>query len=108
MDKSKREILYKPPTQIETGKQDEGIVRINTTPKVPIKKEPPKQKEEPTKEDGKKMAKWINEAVLLNLSALCKEAKVDRGNFDKYLKIGEIPEKFIESVKKVISKYGYL
>lgn len=102
-----RQILYKPPTQIETGKKDDCIQRIDTTKKPPV--EPlKKDKVLNIPDEGKKIAGWLNEAALINRSALCKEAKIDRGNFDKYLKIGEIPEKLIENIKKVISKYGYI
>jgi len=53
------------------------------------------------------MAKWIKEATLLNRTALCKTAKVDRGNLDKFLLKGEIPEQHIDNIRKVIVNYGY-
>lgn len=106
MEKPKKQILYKPAFQIETGKQDSAISKINTTP-VSVEKPIELKKEDKGDYNGKKMAKWINEASLLNISALCKAAKIDRGNFDKYLKIGEIPKKFLEPIGNIIKKYGY-
>lgn len=53
------------------------------------------------------MAKWIKDATLLNRTALCKEAKVDRGNLDKFLLRGEIPEQHLDNIRTVILEYGY-
>lgn len=54
-----------------------------------------------------KVAKWIKEATIINRKALCEEAKMDRGNLDKFLSKGEIPEKHLSKIIPIISKYGY-
>jgi len=56
---------------------------------------------------GKKLVLWLSEREFINRSALCKAANVDRGNFDKYMKIGEFPEKIANPIVKQLKKYGY-
>jgi hypothetical protein len=56
---------------------------------------------------GEEMAKWLKEAVFLNRSALCKRAKIDRGNLDKYIQRGVIPEQHIKSIGEAIYNYGW-
>lgn len=57
--------------------------------------------------DGKKLVVWLSERDFINRSALCKAAKVDRGNFDKYMKGGEFPEKVCKPIIQQLKKYGY-
>jgi hypothetical protein len=54
-----------------------------------------------------RVAKWIKDATIINRTALCKEAEIDRGNLDKYLLKGEIPEQHLSKIIKVIIPYGY-
>lgn len=57
--------------------------------------------------NGMELALWLSERDFINKSALCKAAKVDRGNFDKYMKIGEFPEKLAKPIIEQLKKYGY-
>lgn len=56
---------------------------------------------------GEKLAQWIKKAELINKSALCKSCKIDRGNLDKYLSKGIIPEQHIGALVLILKNYGY-
>jgi len=104
MDKTTRQILYKPPTQIETGKKDEGIARIDTTKKIAS---PVLEVSKNSIPDGKKLADWLKGADLINRTALCRACKIDRGNFDKYLQKGTIPDQYTLVLINTLKQYGY-
>lgn len=53
------------------------------------------------------LAKWLIEHPLINKSALCRLANLDRGNFDKYLKMGKFPESAEKSLSEQLKAYGY-
>ncbi len=96
MQKTTRQILFRPSETIKTGESHNDYKVINTT-----------QVKDDTIE-GKKIADWLKVSKgIINKSYICKEAKVDRANLDKYIKMGEIPLKHINSIKLIISKYGY-
>lgn len=102
MEKPKKQIMYRPPTGLKSSETEEVISKVNK-----IQKLPERQSTEIKKYDGKKIADWIKKATLLNLSGLCKEAKIDRANLDKYLTKGIIPDQHIEALTAIIKKYGY-
>ena len=56
---------------------------------------------------SEKLANWLKDATLINRSALCKQVGIDRGNLDKFLQRGSIPEKYIEPLAKALCDYGY-
>jgi hypothetical protein len=53
--------------------------------------------------DGKQIAVWLRDADLLNKSALCGKIGMDRGNFNRYLASGEIPEKYVPLILDTIN-----
>lgn len=87
-----REILYK---KTETRVFDLSSESKHEIPKKENKNEP------------EKIAQWLKEAKILNLAALCREAGLDRANFDKYVNIGKLPEKYVSAILPIITKYGY-
>jgi hypothetical protein len=44
---------------------------------------------------------------LINISGLCKEAGINRSNFDKSLKMGAISPKHENVLSNILKKYGY-
>jgi predicted transcriptional regulator len=57
---------------------------------------------------SKEIANWVkNDAPFLNRSAVCRAAKIDRSNFDKFIKMGYVPERHIALLSQVLSKYGF-
>jgi len=67
------------------------------------------QKEEPLADLSKssKICDWLISHTLINNSALCRELGVNPANFYRYIKMNEIPEKFISPLVKILSNYGY-
>jgi DNA-binding phage protein len=53
------------------------------------------------------LSKWIKSHKLINISALCKEAGINRSNFDKSLKMDSIPEKHEKILIDILKRYGY-
>lgn len=72
-----------------------------------IKKESPVKKEQADIKDGEALADWIKKADMINRSALCKASKIDRGNLDKYLSKGVIPEQHVPALVLILKNYGY-
>lgn len=97
MERPKKQILFKRPTQPQTGeKKDEPP----TSPPIIAEKES-------HPENGSKLAKWLKQATLINKSALCHQSGVDRANLDKYIAKGYIPEQHIQSLAQILKNYGY-
>lgn len=57
---------------------------------------------------GQQIANWLNKADIINRAALVKKAKIDRGNFDKFLQKGEFPEKHANILKGILCWYGFI
>ena len=97
-----REILYKKEAIFE------GNNNVYKTPKLVIG-------------DGKKtlintsvsvyknesLTEWLKSHPLVNISALCREAGINRSNFDKSLKMGIISQKHEIKLIQILKKYGY-
>ena len=97
-----REILYKKEAIFD------GNNKVDITPKLVIG-------------DGKKilintsvsvskkenLIEWIKTHPLVNISALCREAGINRSNFDKSLKMGLISPKHEIKLVNILKKYGY-
>jgi len=64
--------------------------------------EPPIQQPE-----GQILASWLRERPLLNRSGICRGSGIIRSRFDKYLKEGEIPAEYVETVADLVREYGY-
>jgi hypothetical protein len=50
---------------------------------------------------------WLDAHPLINISGLCRLAAINRANFDKYLKMKEIPQKHETTLINILKKYGY-
>ena len=50
---------------------------------------------------------WLKSHPLVNFSALCREAGINRSNFDKSLKMGTISPKHQNKLVKILKNYGY-
>lgn len=101
-------------TDAKTTKQQIGYVKTKSeanTKEPPKPASTPKQEQvaiNPIEEKPKvSLSEWLKNHEFINKSALCKAAKVDRGNFDKYLKMGEFPEKTEQALSEQLKKYGY-
>lgn len=81
-----REILYKKPSEQKQNLPDFKIVseRKNTS-----------------------LIEWIKVHKLINISGLCKEAGINRSNFDKSLKMGAISPKHEITLINILKDYGY-
>lgn len=53
------------------------------------------------------LIEWLKSHPLINISALCREAGINRSNFDKSLKMGVISLKHEDALIKILKKYGY-
>jgi hypothetical protein len=82
-----REILYKKTTEKESDLTNEKSKTNNAT------------------EQG--LVEWIRSHELLNISALCKQAGINRSNFDKSLRMGLISPKHEPILIKILKNYGY-
>jgi len=82
-----REILYK--------KEVGGSVKIDVSPKQEVAK-------------ADSLVDWLKTHELINISALCREAGINRSNFDKSLKMGLISPKQEAVLSKILKKYGYV
>jgi len=82
-----REILYKKTTEKESDLTNEKSKTNNVT------------------EQG--LVEWIRSHELLNISALCKQAGINRSNFDKSLRMGLISPKHEPILIKILKNYGY-
>jgi len=80
-----REILYK--------KEVGGSVKIDVSPKQEVAK-------------ADSLVDWLKTHELINISALCREAGINRSNFDKSLKMGLISPKQEAVLSKILKKYG--
>lgn len=62
----------------------------------------------PVKGDqSQSLAEWLRCHPLINISALCREAGINRSNFDKSLKMGLISQKHEIKLNKILKQYGY-
>ena len=82
-----REILYK--------KEVGGSVKIDVSPKQEVAK-------------ADTLVDWLKTHELINISALCRQAGINRSNFDKSLKMGLISPKQEAVLSKILKKYGYV
>ena len=57
--------------------------------------------------DSKSLIEWLKSHPLINISALCREAGINRSNFDKSLKMGLISLKHENELIIILKKYGY-
>lgn len=58
--------------------------------------------------NNENFAKWLKEnSGLLNMSAVCKLAGIDRSNFNKYMDSLKIPDKYIPKLKEAIKSLEY-
>lgn len=89
-----REILYK--KEVIFG----GSVKIDTSPKLVTDDEKKVYKNE-------SLVEWLKSHPLVNISALCREASINRSNFDKSLKMGIISPKHENKLVKILKNYGY-
>jgi len=97
-----REILYK--KEVIFG----GSVKIDTSPKLVMDNEKkigintsvPVHKNE-------SLVEWLKSHPLINISALCREAGINRSNFDKSIKMGFISPKHENKLVKILKNYGY-
>ena len=70
--------------------------------------EPTKSAQVPKEEKIKEsIVGWLNAHPLINISGLCRLAKINRANFDKYLKMKEIPQKHETTLINILKNYGY-
>ena len=53
------------------------------------------------------IVEWISAHPLINISGICRLAEIDRGNFDKYLKMKKIPQKYETILINILKNYGY-
>ncbi len=53
--------------------------------------------------------KWLEKnKEWFKVSAICKKVGIDKGNFSKYRKEGELPEKFIQPILAIIIPMGFI
>lgn len=62
-------------------------------------KGPPKPKEG--------LIEWLNAHPLIKISQLAGICGIDRGNLNKFIKAGAIPEKHRAKIEQVLKDYGY-
>jgi methylphosphotriester-DNA--protein-cysteine methyltransferase len=69
----------------------------------------PPKKEEAVDKSAKILA-FIKERPYLNMSGICKEVGMDKGNFSRVRKAenGIIPAKYIQKFEQSLKRYGYL
>lgn len=53
------------------------------------------------------ISSWLKNHPLINISGLCRMAAINRANFDKYLKMKEIPKKHETTLINILKNYGY-
>ena len=97
-----REILYK--KEVIFG----GSVKIDTSPKLVTDNEKKvliNTSVSVYKEES--LIEWLKSHPLVNISALCREASINRSNFDKSLKMGIISPKHENKLVKILKNYGY-
>ena len=97
-----REILYK--KEVIFG----GSVKIDTSPKLVTDNEKKVLINTSVfvyKEES--LIEWLKSHPLVNISALCREASINRSNFDKSLKMGIISPKHENKLVKILKNYGY-
>ena len=92
----KKEVIFGGSVKIDTSPKlvtnDEKKVLINTT--VSVYK-------------NESLVEWLKSHPLVNISALCREASINRSNFDKSLKMGIISPKHENKLVKILKNYGY-
>ena len=94
-----REILYK--KEVIFG----GSVKIDTSPKLVTDNEKKvliNTSVSVYKEES--LVEWLKSHPLVNISALCREASINRSNFDKSLKMGIISPKHENKLVKILNK----
>ena len=97
-----REILYKKTPVIATqidGKEGRKVIdHFEKTGYLP-----PVRGNQP-----QSLVEWLKCHELINISALCRQAGINRSNFDKSLKMGLISPKQEAVLSKILKKYGYV
>ena len=110
-----REILYKK-TSFAEDKSKEFLERVKKENEINFEKTHDaiigKSKNEGilshvSNGDSKSLIEWLKSHPLINISALCREAGINRSNFDKSLKMGLISLKHENELIIILKKYGY-
>lgn len=101
MDKPKKQILYRPSDNVRVLAKEKNTIIENVITDVTLKVS------SIDSNSGEKLAEWIKSASLINKSALCKIAKIDRGNLDKFLSKGVIPHQHVKIISLILKDYGY-
>lgn len=96
-----REILYKKQEvfvkQIDGDEGKKVLDRFEKTGMLP-----------PVRGDKQEsLIEWLKSHHLINISALCREAGINRSNFDKSLKMGLISPKHEIKLIEILKHYGY-
>lgn len=111
-----REILYKKTSFVE-DKSKEFLERIKKGNETCFEKTHDaimgKTKNEGilphiSNDDSKSLIEWLKNHHLINISALCRQAGINRSNFDKSLKMGLISPKHEKVLSQILKKYGYV
>jgi hypothetical protein len=84
-----REILFKKSKESEYEKS-------------PVPSQVPKEEK-----NNENIVDWLNAHPLINISGLCREAEINRANFDKYLKMKKIPQKHETALINILKNYGF-
>lgn len=58
-------------------------------------------------EKSENLSEWLKSRPLINISALCRNAGINRSNFDKSLKMGLISPKHEIKLIEILKHYGY-
>jgi hypothetical protein len=104
--KSSRQILYNKktePPQEQAKKAPPPVQKAESPP-------PPKKEvaiELTPKEKSDKIKEWLRGHKLFKPSVIAKEIGVDKGNWSRILKAGDIPEKHLEQIINLLKQYGF-
>lgn len=57
---------------------------------------------------GNQVLDWLVEnKKWIKVSAICKSVGIDDGNFSRYVKSRSLPEKYVDPIVKIISRFGF-
>lgn len=103
MDKEmKRQVLYNKKAhsaEIHTPKKEKKT--------LPATKKPDK-KEQPVDNQSEAIIRWLENHDLIKIRALCTIAKLDPGNFHRWINVKkEIPKDVIEKITPILKDYGF-
>jgi len=97
-----REILYK--KEVIFG----GSVKLDTSPKIADSEKKMAINTSISVHKSENLVEWLKRHELINISALCRQAGINRSNFDKSLKMGLISPKHESVLSNILKKYGYV